>query len=198
MSKLESLHSFFALCDSENFSGKVQFAWLESEWLGGLCDEGGTMLKEGQVAPLFALPDADMQSVDVAAFRGKNNVILFFYPKDGTPGCTLEATDFSDHEEEFLSRDCVVIGISRDDCLKHAEFRDNHGISVCLLSDADGVVCKKYGVWQAKEVDGVKRFGIARSTFVIDKQGVLRLVMYGVNAKGHALDVLRLVKELNL
>lgn len=156
------------------------------------------MLKEGQIAPLFVLPDADMESVDLAAFKGKNNVILFFYPKDGTPGCTLEATDFSDHEEEFFNRSCVVIGISRDDCLKHAEFRDKNGISVRLLSDADGVVCKKYGVWQSKEVDGVKRFGIARSTFVIDKQGVLRLVMYGVNAKGHALDVLRLVKELNL
>ena len=156
------------------------------------------MLKEGQVAPLFVLPDADMESVDLAAFKGKKNLILFFYPKDGTPGCTLEATDFSDHEEEFANRAYVVIGISRDDCLKHAEFRDEHGISVRLLSDADGAVCKKYGVWQAKEVDGVKRFGITRSTFVIDKQGVLRLVMYGVNAKGHALDVLRAVKELNL
>lgn len=156
------------------------------------------MLKEGQVAPLFVLPDADMESVDLAALLGKNNVIVFFYPKDGTPGCTLEATDFSDHEEEFFNHGCIVIGISRDDCLKHAEFRDEHGIAVRLLSDADGVVCKRYGVWQAKEVDGVKRFGIMRSTFVIDKQGVLRLVMYGVNAKGHALDVLRAVKELRL
>lgn len=156
------------------------------------------MLKEGQLAPLFVLPDADMESVDLAAFRGKYNVVLFFYPKDGTPGCTLEATDFSDHEEEFLAKGCVVIGISRDDCLKHAEFRDNNGISVRLLSDSDTAVCKKYGVWQAKEVDGVKRYGIARSTFVVDKQGVLRLTMYGVNAKGHALDVLRMVKELKL
>ena len=156
------------------------------------------MLKEGQAAPLFALPDADMESVDIADFKGKRNVILFFYPKDGTPGCTLEATDFSDHEEEFMNHDCVLLGISRDDCLKHAEFRDKNGISVRLLSDADGSVCKKYGVWQAKEVDGVRRFGIARSTFVIDKQGILRLVMYGVNAKGHALDVLRTVKEMKI
>lgn len=156
------------------------------------------MLKEGQLAPLFVLPDADMESVDLVAFRGKYNVVLFFYPKDGTPGCTLEATDFSDHEEEFLAKGCVVIGISRDDCLKHAEFRDENGISVRLLSDSDTAICKKYGVWQAKEVDGVKRYGIARSTFVVDKQGVLRLAMYGVNAKGHALDVLRMVKELKL
>jgi thioredoxin-dependent peroxiredoxin len=155
------------------------------------------MLKVGQVAPMFVLPDADMESIDIAKHHGKNNIILFFYPRDDTPGCTLEATDFSDHEEEFSRLGCAVIGISRDECIKHAEFRDKHGISVRLLSDSEGTACKQYGVWQAKEVDGVKKFGIARSTFVIDKQGVLRYVFYGVNAKGHALDVLRAVKELN-
>ncbi len=155
------------------------------------------MLKVGQAAPMFVLPDADMESVDISRFRGKHNVILFFYPRDDTPGCTLEATDFSDHESEFLGQECTVIGISRDDCMRHAEFRDKHGISVRLLSDSDGSACKQYGVWQAKEVDGVKKHGILRSTFVIDKQGVLRLALYGVTAKGHALDVLRAVKELN-
>jgi len=155
------------------------------------------MLKVGQAAPMFTLPDSDMESIDIAQFRGKNNVILFFYPRDDTPGCTLEATDFSDHEDEFLRHGCIVIGISRDECIKHAEFRDKHGISVRLLSDSEGAVCKQYGVWQAKEVDGVKKHGIVRSTFVIDKLGVLRCVLYGVNAKGHALEVLRAVKELN-
>ena len=154
------------------------------------------MLKVGQVAPMFVLPDADMESIDIADFRGKFNIILFFYPRDDTPGCTLEATDFSDHEDEFLRHECTVLGISRDDCLKHAEFRDKHGISVRLLSDAEGAACKRYGVWQAKEVYGVKKYGIVRSTFVIDKQGVLRFALYGVNAKGHALEVLRVVKEL--
>ena len=155
------------------------------------------MLKVGQVAPMFVLPDSDMESVDIAQFHGKNNVILFFYPRDDTPVCTLEATDFSDHEDEFLRHDCLVFGISRDDCLKHAEFRDKHGISVRLLADEEGTACEQYGVWQVKEVDGVKRHGIVRSTFVIDKQGVLRTVMYGVNAKGHALEILREVKEIN-
>ncbi len=154
------------------------------------------MLKVGQPAPMFVLPDADMESIDIAQFHGKNNVILFFYPRDDTPGCTLEATDFSDHEDEFSRHQCTVIGISRDECISHAEFRDKHGISVRLLSDSEGVACKQYGVWQAKEVDGVKKHGIVRSTFVIDKQGVLRVVLYGVIAKGHALDVLRAVKEL--
>jgi peroxiredoxin Q/BCP len=155
------------------------------------------MLKAGQAAPMFVLPDADMESIDIAQYHGKHNLILFFYPRDDTPGCTLEATDFSDHEDEFARYDCTIIGISRDDCIKHAEFRDKHGISVRLLSDAEGAACKQYGVWQAKEVDGVKKHGIVRSTFVIDKLGVVRLALYGVNAKGHALEMLRVVKEIN-
>lgn len=154
------------------------------------------MLKEGQAAPMFVLPDADMEPVDLASFQGKQNVILFFYPRDDTPGCTLEATDFSDHEDEFLSHQSVIIGISRDDCISHAAFRDKHGISVRLLSDAEGVVCKQYGVWQAKEVDGIKKHGIVRSTFVIDKNGVVRVAQYGVSARGHALEMLRAVKEI--
>jgi peroxiredoxin Q/BCP len=136
-------------------------------------------------------------SSTLPAFRGGNNIILFFYPRDDAPCCTLQATDFSDHEDEFARLDCLIIGISRDDCIKHAEFRDKHGISVCLLSDAEGSACKQYGVWQAREVNGVTKYGIVRSTFVIDKQGVLRLALYGVNAKGHALEMLRAVKELN-
>jgi peroxiredoxin Q/BCP len=155
------------------------------------------MLKAGQAAPMFVLPDADMESIDIAQFHGKNHVILFFYPRDDTPGCTLEATDFSDHEDEFARHDCTILGISRDDCIKHAEFRDKHGISVRLLSDAEGAACKQYGVWQAREVDGVTKHGIVRSTFVIDKHGVVRLALYGVNAKGHALEMLRAVKEFN-
>ncbi len=155
------------------------------------------MLKAGQQAPMFVLPDADMELVDIAQFRGKNHVILFFYPRDGAPCCTRQATDFSDHEDEFARFDCRVIGISRDDCLQHAEFRDKHGISVPLLSDTDGAACEQYGVWQARETDGITKYGILRSTFVIDKQGILRLALYGVNPKGHALQMLRAVKELN-
>ena len=137
-----------------------------------------------------------MELVELAAYKGKRHIILFFYPRDDTPGCTLEATDFSDHEDEFERRDCTLLGISRDDCLRHAAFRDKHGISVRLLSDEEGQVCRRYGVWQAKEVDGVKKHGILRSTFVIDKQGLVRHAFYGVNAKGHALEMLRLAKEL--
>lgn len=156
------------------------------------------MLSVGQKAPLFALPDADLEVVDIADFLGKSNIVLFFYPKDDTPGCTLEATAFSDQEPDFERYQCTIIGVNRDDCLKHAEFRDKHGISIRLLSDADGVVCKRYGVLQTKEVDGVKKQGIVRSTFIIDKQGILRLVQYGVTAKGHVPEILRAVKEMKL
>ncbi len=155
------------------------------------------MLKAGQAAPMFVLPDADMELIDIASFLGRSRLILFFYPRDGAPCCTLQATDFSDHEEEFARHDCRIFGISRDDCLRHAEFRDEHGISVSLLADEDGVVCEQYGVWQARIVDGVEKFGIVRSTFLIDKQGVLRHAQYGVHAKGHALEMLRLAKEIN-
>lgn len=154
------------------------------------------LLKVGDMAPAFVLPDADMETVDLANFQGKRRIVIFFYPKDGTPCCTKEVTDFSDHEADFDRLDCVLFGISRDDCLKHAEFRDKEGIGLELLSDADGNVCKQYGVWQAKEVDGQKKFGIVRSTFIIDRTGVICHALYNVNYKGHALDVLRLVKEM--
>jgi peroxiredoxin Q/BCP len=123
--------------------------------------------------------------------------VLYFYPKDDTPGCTLEAIDFSDLQDEFLDLDTVVLGVSMDDCMSHGAFRDKHGLAVQLLADAEGEVCEQYGVVQNKQVQGkVTRRGIVRSTFVIDKNGALRHILYGVNARGHASDVLDLVKEL--
>lgn len=154
------------------------------------------MLQPGQTAPRFILPDADMELFDSASLIGKQHLVLFFYPKDGTPYCTLEAIDFSDHESEFNRLDCTVVGISRDDCLSHAEFRDKHGLSVRLLSDEEGEVCHKYGVMHYREHEGHKKLCLIRSTFVIDKQGIVRHALYDVNAKGHAAEVLKLVKQL--
>ena len=155
------------------------------------------MLEPGQAAPDFELPDADMQTVDLSAFKGKKNVVLYFYPKDGTPGCTLVTTDFSDHEEQFVKHDCVVLGVSRDDCLTHADFRDRNGVTIGLLSDTEGEVCRKYGVIQDKQTeDGVRRECLVRSTFIVDKKGVLRHVAYGVNPRGHAAEVYDLIKRL--
>jgi peroxiredoxin Q/BCP len=154
------------------------------------------MLKIGKTAPDLSLPDADMEMVELSKFRGRN-VVLFFYPKDDTPGCTLEATDFTDHEDEFKRANCVVLGISRDDCLSHADFRDKHGISVDLLADSDGDVCESYGVLREKEVDGVRRKCFVRSTFVIDADGIIRQIFDAVTPKGHVLEVLRFVRTMN-
>jgi thioredoxin-dependent peroxiredoxin len=154
------------------------------------------MLEPGQHAPGFTLPDADMQTVSLAAFRGKKHVVLYFYPRDGTPGCTMVTTDFSDHEEQFGKHDCVVLGVSRDDCLTHADFRDRHGLTIALLSDPEGEVCQKYGVLQEKETEGVRRVSLVRSTFVIDKKGVIRHVAYGINPRGHAAEVFDVVRRL--
>jgi len=154
------------------------------------------MLQPGQAAPSFELPDADMQTVNLSAFKGKKLVVLYFYPRDGTPGCTLVTTDFSDHEDQFVKHDCVVLGVSRDDCLTHADFRDKNGIAIALLSDPEGEVCRKYGVIQEKESEGVRRECLVRSTFVIDKKGVIRHATYGVNPRGHAAEVFDLVRRL--
>jgi len=153
------------------------------------------MPQPGSHAPDFTLPDADMEMVKLSKFKGKN-VIVYFYPKDDTPGCTVEAIEFSDLEEEFIAHDTVILGISRDDCMSHADFRDKHGLAVQLLADVDGRVCERYGVWQEKEKDGVKKMGIVRSTFIVNKEGNVAHALYGIQAKGHAAEVLNLIKEL--
>ena len=137
-----------------------------------------------------------MEMVSLADFRDSSNVVLYFYPKDDTPGCTREAIDFSDLDKEFTEAGTVVLGVSRDDCLSHGAFRDKHGLSVRLLSDADSEVCQQYGVLQDKEVEGVRRVGVSRSTFIIDRNGVVRHALYGIKAAGHADEVLNLVRRL--
>lgn len=154
------------------------------------------MLQLGSAAPDFSLPDADMELLKLSKLRGKT-VVLYFYPKDDTPGCTLEAIEFSDLEDEFIKHNTLILGVSRDDCISHADFRDKHGLTVNLLADEEGKVCEKYGVWQEKEKDGIKKMGIVRSTFVIDAEGTLRHIQYGVVAKGHAAEILNLVKTLS-
>ncbi|MCC6609332.1 MAG: peroxiredoxin [Burkholderiales bacterium] len=154
------------------------------------------MLQPGQIAPHFSLPDADMETVSLAKFKGRKNVVLYFYARDGTPGCTLQAIEFSDHEGQFAEHDCVVVGVSCDDCITHAQFRDEHGLSVMLLADAEGEVCRKYGVWREPEAGGQRRSSVQRSTFVIDKKGMVRHALYGVSPRGHAAEVLALVRGL--
>ncbi|QKT04005.1 peroxiredoxin [Ectothiorhodospiraceae bacterium 2226] len=155
------------------------------------------MLENGQAAPEFELPDADMRLVPLTKFRGTKHVVLYFYPKDDTSGCTLEAIDFSNLIDDFDRLDTVVLGVSPDDPISHDAFREKHGLSVQLLSDADLEACTLYDVWREKEKDGVKRMGVLRSTFIIDKDGVVRHALYGVKAHGHAAQVLELVRGLD-
>ena len=143
-------------------------------------------LETGMDAPHFELPDADMRTFSLARKQGKKNVVLYFYPKDDTPGCTIEANEFTELADDFDKLDTLLVGVSRDDCLSHAAFRDKYGLSVTLLADTEARVCKKYGVLYEKEVEGHKRTAVQRSTFVIDREGKLRHVAYGVQEIGRA------------
>lgn len=157
---------------------------------------GGVALRAGQPAPGFDLPDADMNVVSLESFRNRRHVVLYFYPKDGTPGCTMEALEFSEREPEFGALKTVVLAVSMDDCATHGTFRDKHGLSIQLLADVDGEVCRRYGVLHDKEMDGRKKCCIVRSTFVIDRKGVVKHALYGVNVRGHADEVLGLLKGI--
>jgi thioredoxin-dependent peroxiredoxin len=153
-------------------------------------------LQPGQPAPGFDLPDADMNMVSLVSFRNRRNVVLYFYSKDDTPGCTREAIEFSEMEDDFGALKAVVVGVSMDDCLSHGAFRDKHGLSVQLLADVEGDVCRRYGVLHDKEVDGRKKTCVVRSTFIIDRKGMVKHVLYGVNPRGHAQEVLGLLKNI--
>jgi peroxiredoxin Q/BCP len=153
------------------------------------------LLQPGQAAPGFDLPDADMRVVSLGNFRNRRNVVLYFYPRDGTPGCTMEAIDFSELEDDFSALKAVVLGVSMDDCMSHGAFRDKHGLSVQLLADVEGEVCRRYGVLHDKEVEGRKKTCILRSTFIIDRKGHVRHALYGVNPRGHAAEVLGLLQR---
>ena len=158
--------------------------------------EDRAVLQPGQPAPSFDLPDADLNIVSLDSYKNHRNVVLYFYPRDDTPGCTMEAIDFSELEDQFTRLDTVVLGVSMDDCMSHGVFRDKHGLCVQLLSDEDGDVCRRYGVLQEKEIEGRKRTGVVRSTFIIDRKGLLKHAMYGISARGHAAEVLNLVKGI--
>ena len=153
------------------------------------------MLAVGDQAPSFDLPDSDMNPVLAEDLVGRPYV-LYFYPKDDTPGCTVEAIEFTDLMPEFEALGVLVIGVSKDSCVSHAAFRDKYGISVQLVADMDGQLCEAYDVWREKEKDGVKKMGILRSTFVVDARGVVRHALYDVKPKGHAAAVLALVEAL--
>jgi peroxiredoxin len=155
------------------------------------------MLKTDTQAPIFSLPNQSGETVSLEDFKGKKNVVLYFYPKDDTSGCTLEANQFTALMDEFAALDTVVMGVSKDSCDSHRAFIDKYNLNVVLISDEKGELCENYGVWQEKEKNGVKKMGIVRSTFIIDKQGQLVSVEYGVDPDGQAQAVLQKIKGMN-
>ena len=154
------------------------------------------MLQKQQQAPLFSSPNQLNQLVNLSDFAGKQNVVLYFYPKDDTPGCTIEANDFTRLTEEFSKYDAVVIGVSKDSCESHIDFINKFGLKVELLADTTGELCESYGVWREREKNGVKSMAILRSTFIINKEGVLVQAVYGVNHEGHAEEILAQIKNI--
>jgi peroxiredoxin len=154
------------------------------------------MLEKNQKAAEFISPNQDDITVSLSGFKGKQNVILYFYPKDDTPGCTIEANQFTDLANEFATADTTIIGVSKDSCESHRAFIAKFGLKLDLLADTSGEACDSYCVWQEKEKNGVKKMGIVRSTFLIDKQGILQDVIYGVNPEGHAAEMLEKAKLL--
>ncbi|MCK4834446.1 MAG: peroxiredoxin [Gammaproteobacteria bacterium] len=154
------------------------------------------MLENKQTAPAFSTPNQHDEIINLSDFRGNKNIVLYFYPKDDTTGCTIEANQFTELASEFARLDTVVLGVSKDSCDSHQAFIDKFGLKVDLLADTSGELCDAYGVWQEKEKNGVKKMGIVRSTFVIDKDGVLLEAIYGVAADGHAQAMLDKIKGL--
>jgi peroxiredoxin Q/BCP len=154
------------------------------------------MLSAHQTAPEFRTPNESGETINLSDFKGKKNVVLYFYPKDDTPGCTIEANQFTALAREFAGLNTVILGVSKDTCESHRAFISKYSLSVQLLSDTSGELCEKYGVWQEKEKDGVKKMGIVRSTFIIDKNGQLASVEYGVTADGHAQAVLNKIRNM--
>ncbi|MCK5828907.1 MAG: peroxiredoxin [Methylococcales bacterium] len=154
------------------------------------------MLEKNQIAPAFSSKNQNNEVIDLTSFKGKNNVVLYFYPKDDTPGCTIEANDFTALASEFSALDTVVIGVSKDSCSSHIAFIDKFGLKLDLLADESGALCESYGVWQEKEKNGVKKMAIIRSTFIINKEGGLVEALYGVSHEGHAQAMLDVVKKI--
>lgn len=152
------------------------------------------MTATGQAAPDFTLQASNDQTISLSSYRGKN-VVLYFYPKDMTPGCTTEACDFRDYHPRFAELDTVVLGISPDEVKSHDKFAAKHELPFPLLADPDHQVAEAYGVWVLKKMYGREYMGIERSTFVIDKQGNIAKEWRKVKVKGHVQEVLGFIQE---
>lgn len=154
-----------------------------------------TMAKIGNKVTDIKLASTDDQIIQLSDFRGKN-IVLYFYPKDNTPGCTLEGQDFRDNKRKFSARNTVILGVSRDSVKSHENFKSKQSFSFDLLSDPDEKLCKQFDVIKEKNMYGKKVMGIERSTFLIDENGVLVKEWRKVKVKGHVEEVLEGINNL--
>jgi peroxiredoxin Q/BCP len=147
-------------------------------------------LQVGDAAPEFDLPSTEGRNIRLSEFRGSKTVVLYFYPKDDTPGCTKEACSFRDERSRFEKKGAVILGVSLDDLDSHRKFIQKYGLPFTLLSDEDAAVSKAYGVYKEKNLYGRKHWGIERSTFVIGKDGKVRGIFRRVKVDGHSEEIL--------
>ncbi|NIN52849.1 MAG: thioredoxin-dependent thiol peroxidase [Nitrososphaeria archaeon] len=152
------------------------------------------MVSEGDEAPNFILKADDGRETSLTDYRGKR-VVLYFYPKDGTPGCTREAIEFRDLMKEFDEEDIVIVGVSKDSVESHKKFKTKHNLPFTLLSDPEGKVLDLYGVWKKKSLYGRTFMGTERTTFLIDEKGIVQKIYRKVKVKGHAQICLLDLKE---
>ena len=151
-------------------------------------------IKEGNKAPDFTAIDQDGEKVKLSSFRGENNVVLYFYPKDMTPGCTTQACDFRDQHKKF--KNTVILGVSIDSTERHQKFIAKYDLPFTLIADINKKVVQKYGIWQEKKLYGKTFMGIVRTTFIIDKNGTIQKIFPKVKVKTHIEDVLSALKEI--
>jgi len=149
----------------------------------------------GDNAPDFCLLDQDEKETCLSNYQGKN-VILYFYPKDNTPGCSLEAIMFTKYKNEFEKLNTTILGVSKDSCNSHRKFIENKKINLTLISDTEKEIHKKYGVWKLKKFMGKELLGTIRTTFLIDTKGIIKKIWSNVRVKGHVEKVLEEVKKL--
>ena len=150
----------------------------------------------GQTAPAFQLAAYPEGQIQLSQFKGAKNVVLYFYPKDDTPGCTIEACEFRDNLAQLQSSDTVVLGVSPDDFASHAKFAAKFELSFALLIDEGHAICETYGLWVEKNMYGKKSMGVQRATFLIDKRGTIVRAWPKVKVEGHVAEVAAAVAEL--
>jgi len=153
-------------------------------------------LNIGDFAPDFCLQNQDEQTICLKDYKGQH-VVLYFYPKDNTPGCSMEAMMFTQFKDEFEKQNTIILGVSKDSCQSHKKFIENKKLNITLISDSEKKIHEKYGVWRMKKFMGKEFIGTIRTTFLIDKNGIIVHIWDNVKVKGHVNEVLEQVKKLN-